>query len=512
MNFRLRSFITSALATTLLVFSAGSYADDTEIYFARANVDNSENVPVANVLIMLDTSGSMRFCESELSGGSGYNARWCSDAANRRINILQNALDQLLDSVSPSIRLGIGRFNYLAPNSGNGNGGTGQIGGRILVPVTELTPDTKSLIRTQISALNGAGNNSSATEANAQPVGDTPTAAAFSEAARYMMGFQREYGIASNGAESTICAATATREICNDVQEWGERYSITLSQFNSCPRSALCTRTGSSFLNYRYWRQDSITVNRCTTESYCATELPILNGSRYVSPMNMANQCESNHIILFTDGAPSANDRPAVSDVTNTSCSAPNRNGSGGTESYTCQVRIASYLNSDSNAKGRKVHTHNIGLYMGNNENDMKAVSDAGGGATDNAESAEELIKAFLNNLDLIDGQSRSISAPGIAVNTMNRFQHLDELYYAVFQPAESSYWEGNLKKYRLVEQEIRGQNGAAIDPATGYFKAEARSYWSSERDGADAQKGAPERILASVSCSTVPPTVTPDQ
>lgn len=489
MNTRMRSFIASALATTLMAFSAASYADDTEIYFAKANVDNEENQTVANVMIMLDTSGSMRFCENELSGGSGYNANWCSDAANRRINILQNALDQLLDSVSPSIRLGIGRFNYIAPNSNNGSGGTGQIGGRILVPVTELTPDTKSLIRSQIAALNGAGNSSSASAANAQPVGDTPTAAAFSEAARYMMGFQRQYGIASNGAGSTICAATSTREVCNDVQEWGERYSITQSQYNNCPSQANCTRTGNSN-NRSYWRQDPIIVNRCTSESYCTTELPILDGSRYVSPMNMANQCETNHIILFTDGAPSANDRPAVSDVVNTNCSAPNWQGSGGTESYTCQVRIASYLNSDSNGKGRKVLTHNIGLYMGNNKDDMETVSDAGGGATNNADSAEELIEAFINNLDLIDGQSRSISAPGIAVNTMNRFQHLDELYYAVFQPAESSYWEGNLKSYRLADQTIRGQNGSAIDPSTGYFKPEAKSYWSTEIDGADAQKG----------------------
>src|SRR5690606_19592200 len=197
-----------------------------------------------------------------------------------------------------------------------------------------------------------------------------------------------------------------------------------------------------------------------------------IQGSNYVSPMNMNNMCETNHIILFTDGAPSANDNPVVTDVTSTNCGSS-------TSSYTCQVSIASYLNNDNNTKNRRVLTHNIGLYMGDNKDNMEAVSDAGGGATANADSAESLIEAFLNNLDLIDGQSRSISAPGIAVNTMNSFQHLDELYYAVFQPAESSYWEGNLKKYRLLNQEIRGQNGAAIDPSTGYFKPDSRSYWS---------------------------------
>lgn len=434
MNIRLRSFIASALAATMIAFTAVSYADDTEIYFARANVDNDENKTIANVLIMLDTSGSMRFCENELSGGSGYNAKWCTNAAQRRINILQNALDQLLDSVSPSIRLGIGRFNYIAPDTNRNDRGTGQIGGRILVPVTDITPASKALIRSQIATLNDAGNNNSASAQNAQPVGDTPTARAYSEAARYMMGLAPLYGTSTNGAVNSV---------------------------------ALCE--GGS----------------CSTEH-------IISGSQYVSPMNMNNQCETNHIILFTDGAPSDNDRPSVTDVVNNSCSAPTSgwNGQAGTPSYTCQSRIATYLNSTNNAKGREVLTHNIGLYMGSNKSNMEAVSDAGGGSTTNADNADELIAAFLNNLDLIDGQSRSISAPGIAVNTMNRFQHLDELYYAVFQPAESSYWEGNLKSYRLADQQIRGQNGNAIDPSTGYFSSDAQSYWSSEVDGADAQKG----------------------
>lgn len=79
MNFRLRSFITSALATTLLAFSAGSYADDTEIYFAQANVDNQENKPAANVLFLIDTSGSM--CDPRKADGTTIsNSRDCSDS------------------------------------------------------------------------------------------------------------------------------------------------------------------------------------------------------------------------------------------------------------------------------------------------------------------------------------------------------------------------------------------------------------------------------------------------
>src|SRR5690606_10920948 len=250
----------AALFTTLLCLSSLSYADDTEIYFARANADNEENRAVANVLIMLDTSGSMRFCQNELSGGSGYNASWCTNAANRRINILQNALDQLLDSVSPAVRIGIGRYNYIAPNANSGSGGTGQLGGRILVPLTELTPDTRSLIRSHIQTLNGAGNNASASAANAQPVGDTPTARAFSEAARYMMGLQPVYGTASNGGQNSVCAAEEEVETnCRDVIVYGD--PITVDWCSTTSNEYQCTR--GNWENLPDWETCDLNSNDC---------------------------------------------------------------------------------------------------------------------------------------------------------------------------------------------------------------------------------------------------------
>ncbi|SDS65535.1 type IV pilus assembly protein PilY1 [Halopseudomonas litoralis] len=532
----------TALFTSMLCLSSLAYADDTEIYFAQANADNEENRSVANVLIMIDTSGSMRFCQNELST-SGHNATWCSNAQNRRINILQNALDQLLDSVSPSIRLGIGRYNYRTSSS------SGQRGGRILVPVTELNNDTRTLIRSQLETLNGAGNNSSG-GANAQPVGDTPTARAFSEAARYMMGMAPVFGSTANGQQPSVCAAEEEVETnCRDVVVYGDpstvdfcditsnEYQCIRGTYQNLPDWQFCDlnsddcrlrnswtswtwnescdhtlswcdrRERGLFIRYYEYQHQRFEQRRytqriptgaiervCSRDVQCTAPLTIIENNHYVSPMNLNNQCETNHIILFTDGAPSPNDQPGLDDVVSSNCVANN------TGSYTCQTRIASYLNSTSNAKGREVFTHNIGLYMGNNEANMKAVSDAGAGSTANADNAEQLIAAFLANLDLIDEQARSISAPGVAVNTQSRFQHLDELFYSAFQPAESSYWEGNLKKYKWsaeedadgnVEGEIQGVGGSnAIDPDTGYFRDGARSFWSNEVDGNDVTKG----------------------
>lgn len=505
-------------------------ADDTEIYFAQANADNSQNQTVANVMIMLDTSGSMRFCEESL-GGSGYDADWCSDASNRRINLLQNALDELLDSVSPAVRIGLARFNYNAPNSSSGSGGTGQLGGRIIVPVTALDSDTKALIRSHVGALNDAGENSSHPNANAQPVGDTPTARAYSEVARYMMGMPPNYH-SSNGGQNAVCALEEQVETnCREEIVYGDPYSVDSCDINSS--QYICSRTGwkdlpdwqtcdlsspdcqtrsdwRGWTDYsrsrscntsRYWcqeswgryrqrifqtaeylRQDPTGATRrvCDVENQCTKPLEIVRNGSFVSPINSMNQCETNHVILFTDGAPSSNDKPSNVGVVN--CN--------GADSYSCQRAIASYLNNPGNARSRPVYTHNIGLYMGDNEENMRSVSDAGAGQTSNADSAEALVEAFLDNLDLIDEQARSLSAPGVAVNAMNRFQHLDQLYYSVFQPFESSYWDGNLKRYKLVDGEIHGANGGAIDPATGYFHDGSRSIWSDVTDGPDVTKG----------------------
>src|SRR5690606_36260764 len=151
-------------------------------------------------------------------------------------------------------------------------------------------------------------------------------------------------------------------------------------------------------------------VKVCDTESYCMTEQKIVDSGKYVSPINTNNQCESNHIILFTDGAPSGNDEPGNQGFVN--C--------GKKGSYACQKEIASYLIDDDNHIKKEVKTHNIGLYMAGNKANMEAVSNEGEGSTINADSPESLLNAFLQNMDLIDEQSRSIAAPGVAVNTLN--------------------------------------------------------------------------------------------
>lgn len=429
------------------------YADDTEIFFSRATADNSENVPSANVMILLDTSGSMRNCKT----GSGSN--WCTDEDNRRIVMLINAFNTMIDNVPNGVRIGVSRFR---------RGETD--GGHVMVPVVDVDNKTKKVLKEAVA---------STYKYSSDPTGGTPTSEAYYEMRRYMMGQPPIYGENGNGgySQNSVCLGYAQRPITvpdyNNVISEKEVSYCNVNNNN-------CVRKGP-FWNPRYYELEFGTKE--IMENYCADPAPIVEDGKYVSPMNMKNQCESNYVIVMTDGAPSQNSDKLPSSL----CSSATGSIS---SSYTCQEKTASYLNSDSNAMGRKVITSNIGLYMGNYKDDMEGVSKAGGGQTYNAESAEQLAQAFIDELDLIDENSRSISSPGVAINQMNRFQHLDQLYYSVFEPTSSSFWEGNLKRYQLEDGVIKGQNGPAVSENTGYFKNSAQSFWSSEVDGYDAKVG----------------------
>ena len=486
-----------------LVIPVFANADDTEIYFARANAANEQNTPKANVLIMLDTSGSMRNCRD----GSG--SSWCTDIENRRITLLHEAMKQIIADAPNTVEIGLGRFR-------------GSSGGQILLPVMPVNDITRDYFLKALKSING-GQGITYPDRYAQPSGGTPTSLAFDDMADYMLGNKNQTGVSYSNS-GAICVSNAPDvEVCRDVIQtdvvqvdscdtsdpacnasyvWNTVPSCNLSssscrlanerRVNWCDTGQPNCRSSSFIFWTTYYLSDyqqrstiyeltvETTVQVCdTVEGGCADERVVVNGNNFVSPVNTANQCESNHIILFTDGAPSGDDPEDVGIV---SC---------GRNSYECQERIAAHLNSNSNSLNTPIKTHNIGLYMGDSTlANMKTVSAAGGGETYDSDSAETLLEAFQETLDLIDEDARSISAPGVAVNAMNRFQHLDQLYYSVFQPFESSYWNGNLKRYQVVDGEIRGQNGYAVDPATGYFRTGSQSMWSSMIDGPDVTKG----------------------
>ena len=223
---------------------------------------------------------------------------------------------------------------------------------------------------------------------------------------------------------------------------------------------------------------------------------------RYVSPIPEDDQCSANYIFLLTDGEPNyeadiKNDAKAIMESSTAVCS-----GSSGAANWDCMKKLATYNNGISKLNGqpkKRIYTSTMILGpLSSAEANMQQVASLGGGKTYKATDTGALVAGLLDVVEESMKKSGTISAAGVAVNQLNRLNHLDQLYYAVFDPRPNSLrWEGNLKRYRL------GNDGAiyddtspplgpqnAVDSTTGFFKKEAKSFWSTEVDGDIASMG----------------------
>src|SRR5690554_852106 len=97
---RLPAFVAAAVWLSALPV----HADDTEIYFVEAQGGGK-----ANIMFLLDTSGSMAFC------GTGSSS---SCTGTKRITELKNSFNNLIDTLSGDIAIGLARFD-----GSNNNGG-----------------------------------------------------------------------------------------------------------------------------------------------------------------------------------------------------------------------------------------------------------------------------------------------------------------------------------------------------------------------------------------------------
>lgn len=99
--------------------------------------------------------------------------------------------------------------------------------------------------------------------------------------------------------------------------------------------------------------------------------------------------------------------------------------------------------------------------------------------------------------------QSSSLTSASVSANSFDRTQTLDSVYYGMFEPSTAARWQGNLKKYKIV-------NGAQVDflgnpavDASGEFDEKSKSFWSQTVDGNDVNKGGVAEMLRATTTSS---------
>ncbi|MCX4026717.1 hypothetical protein H0A36_00935 [Endozoicomonas sp. SM1973] len=422
-NFKLHYL---ALSVSLVTTSL-SVADDTEIFFNK----NDNNKIRSNVLLLLDTSGSMRDPtivppyadykkKFKIDNGTNphrpqYNSKK-RDYTLTRLEVIQDVAANLVE-ITSGINISLARFD--AKEKGYLKGSEG---GFINLAAEEVSK-AKLAFQEKVNKY--------------KPAGWTPLSESMHEMLQYFSGSSLVYGN------------------------------------NSIP--------------------DKSTPNS-------------KSGNQYISPIK--HQCQYNNLIVFTDGKPTkdtssnAKTRSLIS-----SRSLPNglyKNcgynsnelPKGNDASGRCMDELAWYMKNTDMADqidGKQtVSTYTIGGFgLGGDAVELlKSTARHGGGKYYSADNVEGLQKALDDIISRVLDINTTFVTPAVTIDSFNRLQNSDEIYYTLFRPDKGPRWSGNLKRFKLNDNnDVVDVNGKkALN--NGGFSKDSQSYWSTEKDGADILKG----------------------
>ena len=216
--------------------------------------------------------------------------------------------------------------------------------------------------------------------------------------------------------------------------------------------------------------------------------------STYISPMD--SQCQTNHIVLLSDGKATSNTAATrIKTMTGGDCD------TSFTGAEECGRELVEWMNSNDHSAflpgTQNIITHTIAFNLA--EADRGFLTDLatlGGGGAYVADSANSLLSAFKSIFLNVSKTDTSFVAPTVTLNHQNRMKNREDLYYAMFSPESTARWNGNLKKFKLqgvVDSEaiIVDQNLLpAVNEATGTFEESSRSFWSDVADGSNVKLG----------------------
>lgn len=152
------------------------------------------------------------------------------------------------------------------------------------------------------------------------------------------------------------------------------------------------------------------------------------------------------------------------------------------------EVAIDLYPATPSVKDVGRVYTIGFGTGMSDTGKEiLDATAKAGGGQFIHANTAEDLVDALNVTINTIREVSDTFVAPAVSSNSYDRTRTRDSLYYAMFYPSEGARWVGNLKKLKVVGDNIVDKNGnPAVHDSTGAIKSGAQTYWLPDGEAAD--------------------------
>ena len=423
----------TGLAALLMTFTSGlANADDTEVFFGR-------NSAQPNVLFIFDVSGSM-------SKDDGTSVT--------RLDRLKLAMDQLLSTTND---INVGLISY----SGYGT--------NFLHPIQPVTENRQAMLDS-IQSLEAQG--------------ATPTVTALYQGTQYFSG--ADIGAARKRSHlapfhynctdplvlTNACRDDAQRAIAASNNRLPAEGVYTLADTGAIDRHPHCT-------------EDNLGHPSCANEE-------IVGAASYNSPI--VSECQSNHIVLLTDGVPTENEatQATVAEIANdigiTSCLLPTGHPDGGR----CGAELTNFMATEGVNASSTVITHTIGLELAGSSaqwlQTLSAVENDKGikGTHHDASSASSLIEAFEDIVGVAQTEQNTFVAPAITVDSFSGLSHREDVYLGLFKPSARSNWQGNLKRYNYTGTPpvLKDANNTVAIDAEGNILDTAVSFWSEDVDG----------------------------
>jgi type IV pilus assembly protein PilY1 len=261
----------------------------------------------------------------------------------------------------------------------------------------------------------------------------------------------------------------------------------------------------------------------------------------YTSPIKRANSpCQTNHVVLLTDGVATRNDSvDEVQALIGESCQTiwdgfeemASSSECDDNRCEKCGISLAKFLHeedqyddpddSSDDLLKNTVTTHTIGFMLKNQHavEYMTKMAEMGGGNFYPVDDATQLKEAFTSIIVSAMQESTSFAPAGISINRYNRLVHNNEVFFALFKPAMTRSWAGNVKKFKFAQVPVSNPASRWCDrnstSASGttvlclvdqdgkvavenqFISPSARSFWSPQVDGPDVITGGAGGLLS---------------
>ncbi|MBF0657298.1 pilus assembly protein PilY [Psychrobacter sp. NG25] len=396
-----------------------------------------------------------------------------------RLTRLKDAIFALMDSSkldSSKVSIGIGQFSAQSDQFNNYTGADGR-SGKVLVPAALVNDAQRTLIKTSIAGLVGAGG--------------TPTANAYAEAGAYMLGTNTLYtsggGIYSGFDDSVTTSKTSSN------------YISPLSSPSSCDGRGIYFLTDGNPNGAPYPETVMSKVLNISNLSIPSDSLPSgsesNNGMPAVGAFARALRDPTinplgtdRDIYTAVVGFGSVFDIDKTTDaakpianrvIRNLSYTNPKTGVTANRDFYNC-ANITDIDAKNACNWGEKSH------------NELPGVGGFGEGGFFSAQSTDDIVNSIITFVSDLNQNLPSTSSGTIIIpdDPYRADSQLAVAYYPTLQPkvAENSViWNGNMKKYSLNEGTLYGQNNRKLfENVAGELDPDTQDLWS-DRDYSNA-------------------------